>query len=354
MVNWKRSKRRRRWSVRDRGRNPAAGAHPRLGLLVLAFGLLYLMWGSTYLAIRVAIESLPPLLMVGSRYVIAGGTLYLWSRWRRDPRPTRSNWGAAVVAGGLLLLGGNGALAWAEQRVPSGLAALLIATTPLWMVLIHWWKKGERPNAGVWAGMALGFLGLMVMVGPGAQSGRGTVDLLGAAMLLFASISWAAGALYARDADLPRSTVQSTGVQMLAGGVLLMVFGLGMGEASRLNLAQASLHSWLAWAFLILGGGIIGFTAFSWLMRVAPPARVSTYAYVNPVVAVFLGWAVLGEPLTGRILLAAAIIVSGVVLVITFRGRGAGVPSKVSPATGAQKSDNAPVPVTIACEDDVR
>jgi drug/metabolite transporter (DMT)-like permease len=338
--------------VRDTQRSAASGAQPRLGLLLLAFGFLYLMWGSTYLAIRVAIESFPPLLMVGSRYVIAGGALYLWSRWRGDSRPTRPNWRSALVAGALLFLGGNGSLAWAEQRVPSGLAALLIATTPLWMVLILWWTKGERPGAAVWAGLGLGLLGLGVMIGPIRGNGSGAVDPLGAAMLVFASVSWAAGALYARDADLPRSTVQSTGVQMLAGGVLMVLFGLGMGEGSRLHLLQASLRSWLGWGFLIIGGGIIGFTAFSWLMRVASPARVSTYAYVNPVVAVFLGWAILGEPLTGRILLAAAIIVSGVVLVITFRGRGTGVPAKALAPVPGQKSDSASLPAAVACDED--
>ncbi len=343
--------RRGKCKVRDLGRK-AAGTQPRLDLLVLAFALLYLMWGSTYLAIRVAIESFPPLLMVGSRYVIAGGALYLWSRWRGGSRPTLSNWRSAVVAGGLLLLGGNGALAWAEQRVPSGLAALLIATTPLWMVLILWWTKGQRPGAAVWVGLGLGLLGLGVMIGPIGGNTSRTVDPLGAAMLVFASVSWAAGALYARDADLPRSTVQSTGVQMLAGGVLLVLSGLGMGEGSRLHLMQASLRSWLGWGFLIIGGGIIGFTAFSWLMRVAPAARVSTYAYVNPVVAVFLGWALLGEPLTGRILLAAAIIVSGVVLVISFRDRGAAVPVKALATSSPQKSDGALKPVPLACEDD--
>jgi drug/metabolite transporter (DMT)-like permease len=298
-----------------------ATGKPAVGLLIAAFALLYLSWGGTYLAIRIGIESIPPLLMVGSRYVIAGAILYLWSRLRGEPGPTLSHWRSAAIAGALLLLGGNGGLAWAEQRVPSGLAALLIATTPFWMALLAWWRNVSRPNAGVAAGLALGFSGMLVLIGPGAFTGHSSIDPLGALVLELAAISWAAGALYGLQADLPSSVVESTGIQMIAGGVLLLLAGALRGELADFSLAAITLRSWLAFVYLIVFGGIVGMTAFLFLMRVTTPARASTYAYVNPVVAVVLGWAYAGETLTPRTLAAAVIIIAGVALVITLRDR---------------------------------
>ncbi|NDQ58893.1 MAG: EamA family transporter [Acidipila sp.] len=294
---------------------------PSTGLLIGAFAALYLAWGGTYLAIRIGIESIPPLLMVGARYVIAGAILYAWSRMHGEPLPTRVHWRSAAIAGALLLLGGNGALAWAEQRVPSGLAALLIATTPFWMALLAWWLKLGRPNAGVAVGLALGFLGMLVLVGFGVFRGRGAVDPVGAVVLLLASLSWAAGALYGRRAKLPASVLDSTAVQMLAGGGLLIVAGILRGELLGFSLGAVTVRSWIAFIYLVVFGGIVGMTAFLWIMRTTTPSRASTYAYVNPVVAVILGWAYAGEALTARTLIAAAIIVAGVAMVISFRDR---------------------------------
>ncbi len=342
---------------------PRATGKPAMGLVLAAFALLYGAWGGTYLAIRIGIESIPPLLMVGSRYVIAGGILYLWSRLRGEPGPTLLHWRSAFIAGALLLLGGNGGLAWAEQRVPSGLAALLIATTPMWMALLAWWRGISRPNAGVSAGLALGFSGMLVLVGPGAFTGHSSVDPLRALVLELTALSWAAGALYGREADLPPSVVESTGIQMIAGGVLLLLAGAVRGELADFSLAAITLRSWLAFLYLIVFGGIVGMTAFLFLMRATTPARASTYAYVNPIIAVLLGAAFAGETLTPRTLVAAAIIVAGVALVITFRDRK---PADSSRSTGhaldaaarirfgsaSQKSDGAAAPVSVAYEAD--
>lgn len=341
-----------------------AAGKPAVGLLIAAFALLYTSWGGTYLAIRIGIESIPPLLMVGSRYVIAGAILYLWSRVRGEPGPTLSHWRSATIAGALLLLGGNGGLAWAEQRVPSGFAALLLATTPFWIALFAWWRKISRPNAGVAAGLTLGFSGMLVLVGPGLFTGHSSVDPLGAMVLQLTAISWAAGALYWRQADLPASVVEATGLQMLAGGVLLLLAGALRGELSGFSLAAVTLRSWVAYIYLIVFGGIIGMTAFLWLMRVATPARASTYAYVNPVVAVVLGWAYAGETLTPRTLAAAAIVIAGVALVISFRDRkprsiGLRIPAGAGPIVRDRfsvapplESDNAATPLPVACKVD--
>jgi drug/metabolite transporter (DMT)-like permease len=331
-----------------------------VGLLIAAFAILYTAWGGTYLAIRIGIESMPPLLMVGSRYLIAGALLYAWSRLRGEPSPTLLHWRSAAIAGALLLLLGNGGLAWAEQRVPSGLAALLLATTPFWMALLAWWGNISRPNAGVVAGLALGFAGMLVLVGPGVLTGNGAIDPAGALVLMLAAIFWAAGALYGRQAHLPASLVESTGLQMIAGGALLVAAATLRGELAGFSLGAVTFRSWLAYGYLIVFGGILGMTAFLYVMRVATPARASTYAYVCPILAVFLGWAYAGEALSGRTLLAAAIIVPGVALVISFRDRQ---PARVAPQSSStrgasgfdpapQESDGVDALVPVACKGD--
>jgi drug/metabolite transporter (DMT)-like permease len=287
--------------------------------VALALATVYVIWGSTYLAIRFAIETLPPFWMAGVRFLVSGVLLYAWARWRGAARPSRVHWRSAALIGGLLLLGGNGGVVWAEQRVDSGLAALLVSTVPLWMVLFEWLRKGgTRPTLGVVAGLALGFAGLVMLVRPGS----GGIDPVGAIVLLLACVSWAWGSLRSRHVPLPESPLLATGMEMLAGGALLMVLGLLTGEAGRLDLAGASLKSALSLGYLIVFGAL-GFTAYIWLLRVTTPALVSTYAYVNPVVAVFLGWALAGEPLTGGMLAAAAVILTGVALITVFRNRPA-------------------------------
>jgi len=295
-------------------------AKPPRWRVVTAFASVYLIWGSTYLAIRIAVETMPPFLMAGIRFLIAGAILYAWTRWRGTPQPTRAHWLAATCVGGLLLLGGNGGVVWAAQHVPSGLTALLIATVPLWMALLNWLRPGgAKPSNGIIVGLMLGFMGITLLIGPSKLASGHHVDSLGAAVLIIASLSWAAGSLYSRRAQLPASPLLATGMEMLTGGALLLIASLLFGEWTSFELSAPSLRSWLALSYLIFFGALIGFTAYIWLLRVTTPAQASTYAYVNPVVAIFLGWAFAGEPLTARTLLAAAIIVAAVVVITTQR-----------------------------------
>ena len=290
--------------------------------VVAAFAAIYLIWGSTYLGIRIAIETLPPFLTAGLRFIIAGPLLYAWARRNGVSRPTGIQWRAAAIVGGLLLLGGNGLVTWGEERVPSGLAALLVATVPLWMVLLDWlFLRGGRPPGRVFLGLILGLAGIVLLIGPADLLGEHRVDLVGVAMLLLAALSWAIGSLYARRAPLPDAPLLGTSIEMIAGGVLLLLASGVKGEWVQVDLASVSLRSWLALAYLTLMGSIVAFTAYTWLLRVSTPTRVSTYAYVNPVVAVVLGWAIVGEVLTGQMLLAATVIVLAVVIITTGRAQ---------------------------------
>lgn len=306
----------------------STGLEPPQGRVIAAFAAVYLIWGSTYLAIRFAIETIPPHLMAAARFLVAGAILYGWSRWRGAPRPTRRNWGAATVVGGLLLLGGNGAVVWAETRVPSGLTALLVAMVPIWMAVLEGLPRHGRktPRAPVIAGLVLGLAGLGLLIAPGKLAGR--VDAIGAAVLLLGSFSWAFGSLHSRVADLPKSGFLATAMEMIAGGAWLLLFGLATGQAGKLTLAAVSARSLLSLSYLILFGSLIGFTAYIWLLKATTPARVSTYAYVNPVVAVLLGWAFAGEPMTLRTLLAAAVIVGAVALIIRYGARRESGPAR--------------------------
>lgn len=292
--------------------------------LVLAFAAVYIIWGSTYLAIRYAIETLPPLLMAGTRFILAATALYLWARLRGAARVERINWRAAAIIGGLLLLGGNGAVVLAERSVPSGLVALLIATEPLMIVLFDWARPGgARPGARISLGLILGLVGMIVLIGPVGIADGNQVSLAGAALLILATSSWAAGSLYAARTKVADSPLMAAAMQMLVGGGLLLLAGLIAGEASRFDSSHMSLRSISAFLYLIIFGSLVGFTSYSWLLRVTPPSLASTYAYVNPVVAVLLGWAIAGEPLTLRTLLAAAIIIAAVVIITSYRAHSA-------------------------------
>lgn len=294
-----------------------------------AFAAIYIIWGSTFLAIRYAIETMPPLLMAGTRFVIAGAILYAWVAIREGARPTRRQWVNTAIVGALLLTVGNGAVVWAEQFTPSGLAALVVAITPLWMVIFEWLRPGgDRPNKRILGGLALGFVGLVLLIGPGDIMGGAAVDPRSAAVLLAGTLAWAGGSIYSRSLALPRSAGLSTAMQMLAAGVLLLIAGAIGGESSRLSLEAMSLKSLLAVGYLIIFGSIIGFTAYSWLLTVSSAARVSTYAYVNPVVALLLGWALAGEPLGPRTILAAGVVLGGVALITLAR---AGQAKQITP-----------------------
>lgn len=316
----------------------AAAPAPSRAMVLTAYAAVYVVWGSTYLAIRFAIETLPPFLMAGVRFLIAGAILFAWARLRGAPAPSRANWMATAIVGGFLLLGGNGGVVWAEQRVPSSIAALLVATLPFWMALLQWLGPDRRrPSGRAMLGVVLGLVGVVVLVGPAAiLGGAGNVDPLGALVLVLASLAWAVGSLYSRGAPMPTSPQLGSGMQMLAGGALLLLFGLAVGERDGLAIERFSTSSLLALLYLITFGSLIGFSAYVWLLRVEPPTRVATYAYVNPVVAVALGWLFAGEVMTPQTMLAAAIIVGAVALIVS-------APSATGkPARGAPPSASPP------------
>ncbi len=281
--------------------------------IAIAFFAVYVFWGMTYLAMRVAVEEIPPYLMAGGRFVLAGGVLYAWARRRGDPAPTLEQWRAAVVVGGFLLLGGNASVAWAEQRVPSGLAALLIGVMPIWMVGLEWLRRGSRPSKQVVAGLLLGALGVGLLVLP--QGGGNGMDLLGAAVLILAAASWAWGSVISKSSPLPKSPFLATSMEMIAGGALCLLVGVLAGELGAFSLLDVSARAALAWLYLVVFGSLVAFTAYIWLLGVTSIAKVGTYAYVNPIVAVLLGWIVLSEPVTLRTVVAAAVILLGVALV---------------------------------------
>jgi drug/metabolite transporter (DMT)-like permease len=285
----------------------------------LAAGLatIYVVWGSTYFAIAAADRTLPPLLMLSARFVIAGALLYGWCAWRGElasARPGRREWGAAAIVGSLLLVIDTGGVALAEQRVSSGLAALIIATVPLFMVVLDRLVRGVRIPAGGAAGIAAGLVGVGLLVGPG-----GRVDALAIVVLLVASFAWAAGSVYARVAPLPRHPLLAAAMQMLCAGVLLAGAGIAMGELSQVRLGAISPASLGALGFLVVFGSILAFTVYGWLLRRTSTQLLSTYAYVNPAVAVFLGWAFAGEQVGGKEIAAGFVILSSVALLLLAR-----------------------------------
>jgi drug/metabolite transporter (DMT)-like permease len=306
---------------------------PRRWQLVLAFASVYLIWGSTYLAIKFAIETIPPFLMAGARFVVSGLILYGWARMKGAPRPTRIHWKSAVIVGMLLLLGGNGGVVWAEQRVASGVAALIVAIVPVWIALGEWkMPGGKKPGWQVSAGLAAGTVGLLLLASPGSALGE-HVDLIGAGVLVFATLCWATGSIKAKHSPLPESPLLTTGMEMLGGGAALVLAGLVTGEVGQVNFAAMSSKSLLSLLYLTTFGSLIGFTAYIWLLRVGSPTRAATYAYVNPVVAVFLGWLLAGESITPRTILATLVIVGGVVLITSARPRRPSPSLKAEPVT---------------------
>ena len=287
-------------------------------LVLVAFAAIYLIWGSTNLGIRYAVETIPPFLRGGARFLVAGGILYVWLRFKGVPSPPAFHWRNAFIVGGLLLGVGNGGVNWAEQKLASSLTALLIAITPLWFVLLDWLRPGgTRPGFQTMLGIGIGFAGVAILVGGGNGARQSALDLSALAALMLASISWASGSLYARYTPKPDSSFMAGAMQMLAGGAMLFVVGLFSGEGAKCDWSGISSRSVWSFVYLTMVGSLVGFTAFSWLLKVSTPARISTYAYVNPVIAVFLGWGIGGEQLTPRNLWAAGVIVLGVLIITT-------------------------------------
>ncbi len=287
----------------------------------IALLTVYIFWGGTYLAIHFAVESVPPFLMAGTRFLLAGAILYVWRRLAGDPAPTRGQWLRASVVGLLLLLGGNGLLSLAEQNVASGIASLIIGSVPLWMTTIEALRpRGVRPNILGIIGLVIGFGGIALLVAPTLVGGNAANSHpLGIIILLFAAFFWSLGSIYSRTANLPASTLLSTGMEMLGGGAGLYLAGTLTGEWGQLALVHIAARSWLAMLYLVLLGSMAAYTAYSWLLRSAPVSLVATYAYVNPLVAILLGSLFAQETLTVHVLISAAIIIGSVVLINSAR-----------------------------------
>jgi len=294
----------------------AVPSHPARWVLP-AFLAVYIIWGSTYIGIRIAIESIPPLAMAAIRHSLVGLILYPTLRWKTGFRPTASNWRTAAITGILLLCVSNGGLSWAEQRVPSGIAALLVATVSLWLVIVDWLRpSGKRPVPLVFVGLVLGFAGLALLVGPAHLGGARRVDPLGTAVLMVCAFVWACASLYSKHRPVPGSPLLVVAMQSLAGAAALWLATIFSGEFHQLHFAAITARSWLAVLYLIVFGSGIGFTAYLYILKKSTAAKVATYGFVNPVVALFLGWLLAAEPINARTILAAAIIVTAVVLVI--------------------------------------
>lgn len=319
-------------------RNHAAGPHAPAGsrtLLLAAFAAVYLIWGSTYLAIKIGVETVPPLMLAGLRHFTVGTILYPLLRWKTGVRPTAIHWKTAAVTGVLLLLVGNGGVSWSEQIVPSGITALLVTMVSLWLVIVDWLRPGgHRPVPKVLFGIVLGFAGVALLVGPIHLGGSEHVDLRGVGVLVIACFAWACGSLYSKHGGMPSSPLLGVAMQSLAGGVALLFAGLVSGEFHQFHFAAVSWRSWVALAYLAVFGSGIGFTSYLYILQKSTAARVATYALVNPMVALFLGWLVADEVISWRTVIAAVIILTAVVLVITAPHRPQERVQEAVPAPG--------------------
>jgi len=290
----------------------------------LAFAAVYILWGSTYIGIRIAIESFPPLAMAAIRHSMVGLILYPILRIKTGIKPTAAHWWTAAVTGVSLLCVSNGGLSWAEQKVPSGIAALLVATISLWLVILDWLRpRGTRPGPLVFVGLVLGFAGMALLVGPAKLGGAGRIDLVGMGVLVIASFVWACASLYSKQRVMPASPLLVVAMQSLAGAAALWVAAIVSGEVRAVHFAAISGRSWMALIYLIVFGSGMGFTAYLYVLKHSTASKVATYAFVNPVVALFLGWILVGETITTRTALAAVVILTAVVLVISAPRAGA-------------------------------
>jgi drug/metabolite transporter (DMT)-like permease len=282
--------------------------------MLLAFAAIYLVWGTSFLAIRVGVETIPPLLMMGVRCTFAGAAMLAFAAWRGD-RPAPRTWFPAAVAGALMFAGAYGPLAWAEQRIPSGLAALLVATLPFWLALFEW--RRTRPSRATAVGLVIGLAGVAVLVA--GDLGIGTA-LLPMVAILAGEIAWAAGTLYARPPRLPQSLALRAGMPMLSGGLVLLAASWLAGEQRGFDVRAVSASSIAALVYLIVFASIVTYSAYAWLLNVAPVSRVSTHAYVNPLVAVAVGTGIAGEPVTASLMFGGSIIAVGVATILTWGG----------------------------------
>ena len=289
-------------------------------ILIAAFASVYIFWGSTYLAIKYAIETLPPFLMAGMRFTIAGAILFTIAGFSKDyEKPKLVHWKTSFIVGTLLLLFGNGGVVFAEKYISSSLAALLVATEPFWIVLLSWlWLGKARPNLKVVGGLFMGFFGVYLLISGQQANGAETessMQFFSAIAIILAAMCWATGSIYGLRSPVPKSSILTAGMQMFAGGLVLLFVSLISGEMFKFHISEVSKNSIFGLIYLIIFGSLIAFTAYSWLLKNAQPAMVSTYAYVNPVIAVFLGWLIAGESFTVQLLIGAGIIVGSVALI---------------------------------------
>ena len=300
---------------------PATIAKRNRTRVLLAFAAVYVVWGSTYLFIKYAIETMPPFLMGAGRFAIAGTLLYSLARWRGASSATLADWKSAAVTGVLMLGVGNGAVVWSELTVPSGVVALIVSTVPIWVVLIDWLRpRGVRPRLSVFAGLALGLAGMVILIGPKAIIGQGHVDEVGALVLLVGSLSWAFGTILSKGSKRSGSPLVYSALQMLSAAAAMGMMSVAVGEPARFSLGAVTLQSWLSFVYLVIAGSIIGYTAYIYLLNVVSAAKAATYAYVNPVIAVVLGWAFANEPIGVRTIAAAAVILAGVAIITMTHG----------------------------------
>jgi drug/metabolite transporter (DMT)-like permease len=297
-------------------------AAPIKARIVIAFAALYLVWGSTYLGIRFAIETIPPFLMAGMRFLLAGVIMYAIARWQGTYKSSWANWRTSLIIGACLLLAGNGGVTISEKYIDSGLAALIVAIVPIYIVILSWATgMAPRPAPVVWLGLIGGFIGVGFLLGPALHlsSNSGRHPAIGMSILLVSSFIWSAGSLYSRTAKHAASPFLTAAQQMLCGGLLLLLAGIVTGEGRHFHPGAISIISLASFIYLVLIGAVVGYTAYIWLLRHCDPAKVATYAYVNPIVAVLLGAGFAGEQLTMRVLVAAALIIGSVAIVITMQ-----------------------------------
>lgn len=286
--------------------------------ILIAFGAVYLIWGSTYLFIKYAIETIPPFMLGGTRFFFAGGLLYAFALWRGATPANRHDLRSAAVTGVLMLGVGNGAVVWSELSVPSGVVALIVSTVPIWVVLLDWVRpRGVRPRLPVFAGLALGLVGMVILIGPKAIIGQGHVNEVGAFVLLLGSMSWALGTILSKGSRRSGSPLVYSGLQMIAAATAMTVMSFATGEPGRFALSALSWRSGLSWIYLVFAGSLVGYTAYIYLLGKVSATKAATYAYVNPVIAVLLGWAFANEPIGGRTIVAAGIILAGVATITT-------------------------------------